>query len=134
MKKKTHKNINIQFKLFVKITPFLFFITNSQIYCYGNLLHTVQMAHLFEDSKTFVDMKLKFPPEQTFSEFQEFMTSKNNEPSQDDIRQFVNVSLFLMLSKLFNEISTSKLEKPAAFAANIVKPIIIIIKNHYCVH
>ncbi|KAM7345157.1 trehalase isoform 5-T9 [Cochliomyia hominivorax] len=63
---------------------------SCQIYCYGDLLHTVQMAHLFEDSKTFVDMKLKFAPEQTFSEFQDFMTSKNNEPTQDDIRQFVN--------------------------------------------
>ncbi|XP_037806140.1 trehalase isoform X3 [Lucilia sericata] len=61
-----------------------------QIYCYGNLLHTVQMAHLFEDSKTFVDMKLKFTPEQTISEFEAFMESKNNDPSQDDIRQFVN--------------------------------------------
>lgn len=50
------------------------------------------MAHLYEDSKTFVDMKLKYAPEQTLSDFQEFMTSKNNEPSKDDIRQFVNVS------------------------------------------
>lgn len=52
------------------------------------------MAHLYDDSKTFVDMKLKYAPEKTFSDFQDFMTSKHNDPTKDDIRQFVNVSLF----------------------------------------
>lgn len=29
---------------------------DSPIYCKGDLLHTVQMARIFSDSKTFVDM------------------------------------------------------------------------------
>lgn len=51
------------------------------------------MAHLFQDSKTFVDMKLKFPPDQTLSDFETFMLSKNNQPTEDEVREFVNVSV-----------------------------------------
>lgn len=29
---------------------------DSPVFCYGEILHTVQMAKLFDDSKTFVDM------------------------------------------------------------------------------
>ncbi|EDW01419.1 GH21428 [Drosophila grimshawi] len=63
---------------------------SCQIYCHGPLLHTVQMAKLFQDSKTFVDMKLKFAPEKTMEDFEAMMESKNNNPSQDEIREFVN--------------------------------------------
>lgn len=63
----------------------------SQIYCYGPLLDTVQMAKLYPDSKTFVDMKLKVSPEQTMEDFEAFMASKNNKPSKDEIQEFVNV-------------------------------------------
>ncbi|XP_023171892.1 trehalase isoform X2 [Drosophila hydei] len=64
--------------------------TSCQIYCYGPLLHTVQMAKLFPDSKTFVDMKLKASPEKTMELFEAFMASKNNAPTNDEIRKFVN--------------------------------------------
>lgn len=63
----------------------------SQIYCYGPLLHTVQMAKLFPDSKTFVDMKLKASPEKTMELFEAFMASTNNTPTNDQIRKFVDV-------------------------------------------
>lgn len=64
----------------------------SKIYCYGPLLHTVQMAKLYPDSKTFVDKKLKFPPEQTLTEFNTFMEDKNQNPTENDLRAFVDVS------------------------------------------
>lgn len=32
----------------------------SKVYCQGNLLHDAQMAKLYNDSKTFVDLKLKY--------------------------------------------------------------------------
>lgn len=64
----------------------------SQIYCHGPLLHTVQMAHLFKDSKTFVDMKLKNRPEKTMQDFNKFMLKHNNTPSELEIRDFVDVS------------------------------------------
>ncbi|XP_051859401.1 trehalase isoform X1 [Drosophila albomicans] len=64
--------------------------TSCQIYCYGSLLDTVQMAKLFEDSKTFVDMKLLFSPQKTLEDFDAFMAAKNNTPSRDEIREFVD--------------------------------------------
>ena len=42
---------------------------SSQIFCQGELLHAVQMARLFNDSKTFVDMRLKFNPSQVLQNF-----------------------------------------------------------------
>ncbi|KAL0271426.1 UNVERIFIED_CONTAM: hypothetical protein PYX00_008531 [Menopon gallinae] len=63
---------------------------DSKIYCQGDLLHTVQMAHLFPDSKTFVDMKLKHPPNQTLYEFNAFMEKTNHTPTVLDLERFVS--------------------------------------------
>lgn len=74
---------------------FLFFLlicVHSEIYCRGDLLHTVQMAKLFNDSKTFVDMKMKEPPQAIMDSFRDFMSKHGDKPSKDEIRQFVNVS------------------------------------------
>ena len=35
------------------------FPCNSQIFCYGELLETVQKSEIFSESKEFVDMKIK---------------------------------------------------------------------------
>lgn len=62
-------------------------------------MHTVQMAHIFEDSKTFVDMKLKMDPEKVLADFDQFL-ERNEEPTPEQIREFVQVSLikiFLLL-------------------------------------
>ncbi|CAD7012312.1 trehalase isoform X2 [Ceratitis capitata] len=61
-----------------------------QIYCYGPLLHTVQMARLYKDSKTFVDMKLKNRPEETMEDYNAFMAKRNNSPTEAEIRDFVD--------------------------------------------
>lgn len=62
----------------------------SEIYCHGSLLHTVQMARIYEDSKTFVDMKMKLPPNETMEKFLNFMSSTNNAPTRAQVRDFVN--------------------------------------------
>ncbi|XP_017126388.2 trehalase isoform X1 [Drosophila elegans] len=65
---------------------------SCEIYCYGNLLHTIQMASppLFSDSKTFVDMTLKNSPDKTLADFNAMMEAKNNTPSRDDLKIFVD--------------------------------------------
>ncbi|EFA11183.1 trehalase isoform X1 [Tribolium castaneum] len=63
---------------------------NSDIYCYGPLLHTIQMERIYEDSKTFVDMKMRFEPNITLIKFNEFMVINNNKPSKNATRAFVN--------------------------------------------
>lgn len=50
------------------------------------------MAKLFNDSKTFVDMKLKQKPDITLKNFREFMNQNGNKPSQDAVRHFVEVN------------------------------------------
>lgn len=63
----------------------------SQIYCTGKLLDTVQRAHIFKDSKTFVDMKLKQTPDETLEAFKSFMSKHNDEPKKEDVKEFVDV-------------------------------------------
>nr|BAH28889.1 trehalase [Polypedilum vanderplanki] len=64
--------------------------SNGEVYCHGNLLHTVQMARLYNDSKTFVDMKLKNPPHETIQLFNNFMADfPDGLPDTDKLRQWV---------------------------------------------
>ncbi|XP_069985201.1 trehalase isoform X2 [Penaeus vannamei] len=63
---------------------------DSEIYCHGNLLHTVQMARLFNDSKHFVDMSLKASPNDTLRAFQDLMNETGNKPSKEQVTAFVS--------------------------------------------
>ena len=63
---------------------------DSKIYCQGDLLHTIQMAKPFEDSKTFVDMKLKHDGKTTLHNFAVFITNSNNNPTKEEVQQFVS--------------------------------------------
>ncbi|CAG5058245.1 unnamed protein product [Parnassius apollo] len=64
---------------------------DSLIYCHGPLLHTVQMAGLYNDSKTFVDMKIKYSPNITLEHFFQMMNrSHPMPPTKADIQEFVN--------------------------------------------
>lgn len=62
----------------------------SEIYCHGRLLDTVQMAGLYNDSKTFVDMKIKLSPNITLEHFYQMMNRTNALPTKADIQEFVN--------------------------------------------
>lgn len=61
----------------------------SEIYCQGQLLHTVQMSKIFEDSKTFVDMQIKTSPAEVLASFANFMRLHNEDPSRDDVEKWV---------------------------------------------
>ncbi|KAK3596892.1 hypothetical protein CHS0354_031670 [Potamilus streckersoni] len=56
----------------------------SRIYCYGQILEAVQMANLFPDSKTFVDMNLKSSPDDIFAKFKQL-----GNYSKEDLYKFV---------------------------------------------
>lgn len=62
---------------------------DSEVYCTGPLLHTVQMARIFNDSKTFVDLKQIHEENITLSNFQKLMHDNNQNPSVEKIEQFV---------------------------------------------
>ncbi|XP_973891.2 trehalase [Tribolium castaneum] len=61
----------------------------SKIYCQGKLLDTIQMARLFDDSKTFVDMALKNSEETVLENFDKLLQDTDNNPSKDDLEQFL---------------------------------------------
>ncbi|KAJ3639867.1 hypothetical protein Zmor_003199 [Zophobas morio] len=65
---------------------------DSDIYCYGPLLDTIQRAKIHKDSKTFVDMKLRYSPKETLARFDEFMAKHNNKPNKVAVRRFVNTT------------------------------------------
>lgn len=64
----------------------------SEIYCHGRIIDLVMRKSIFEDSKTFVDMKLKKPPNETLDEFDKFVTSVNNRPTQNQLLNWVNAN------------------------------------------
>jgi alpha,alpha-trehalase len=62
----------------------------SEVYCHGELLKTVQLKSPFPDSKTFVDMKMKFSVKETLHQFQLMMNSTSQEPTPRDVELFLN--------------------------------------------
>lgn len=62
----------------------------SEIYCTGELLKTIQLAEIFPDSKTFVDLHQLHDPEVTLSNFYQLMNATNNKPSRMQLARYVN--------------------------------------------
>ncbi|KAJ9597755.1 hypothetical protein L9F63_011363 [Diploptera punctata] len=62
---------------------------DSYIYCYGRLLHVVQMNEIFNDSKHFVDLKMKMPPNETMEIFNNFMEENDQNPNRTEVKNFV---------------------------------------------
>ena len=64
---------------------------DSPIYCYGDLLKTVQLAELYADSKTFVDMPTKMPRGQLLDAWSKFQsTNSNGTITKADLLSFVD--------------------------------------------
>lgn len=63
---------------------------DSEIYCKGLLLHTVQYTvKVYNDSKVFVDLSQIHSPEVTLSNFKSLMTKTDNKPSLKDVVEFL---------------------------------------------
>lgn len=63
---------------------------SSKVYCYGELLDTVQMSGIYPDSKTFVDMPMKKPENITLDSFNTFVSNyTDRKPPQADILAWV---------------------------------------------
>lgn len=57
-------------------------------------------AHIFNDSKTYVDLKLKKPPKDTLERFDEFMLKVDNQPTQNQLQAWVEDNFDPMGSEL----------------------------------
>ena len=60
-------------------------VCDSKLYCYGDLLHKVQMSHIFNDSKTYVDMPTKLSENLVLENFEKL----NLNPSKTEIANFL---------------------------------------------
>ncbi|CAH2106734.1 unnamed protein product [Euphydryas editha] len=60
------------------------------VYCNSKLLHHVQMSKIYNDSKTFVDLHMKNDENSTLAAFDELLKETNDNPSEEQIRKFVN--------------------------------------------
>ena len=66
------------------------FYIHSEIYCHGKLLHTIQLAKLYHDSKTFVDKKLRYKPDLILEKFSELLNNTESNPSREELQLFVD--------------------------------------------
>jgi alpha,alpha-trehalase len=62
---------------------------SSEIYCHGKLIDSVMTARVFNDSKTYVDLKLKQPANVTLELFDIFLEKYNNKPTKSQLQQWV---------------------------------------------
>ena len=60
---------------------------DSLIWGHGALLDAIQRSRIFDDSKTFVDLKLKYPEEKVIQAFWKLPGAPK--PNRSDLRQFV---------------------------------------------
>ncbi|XP_015513506.1 trehalase isoform X1 [Neodiprion lecontei] len=94
---------------------------DSPIYCYGDILHTVQTNSIYTDSKTFVDMKMRNPQNKTLLLFEEFMNSTGHAPTKTEIEVFVN-NTFEAAGSEFEDWDPSDWTEHPKFLDNILDP------------
>ncbi|KAM3964472.1 trehalase [Aphomia sociella] len=70
------------------------------VYCDSELLHHVQLQRIFNDSKTFVDLQMRYDQNTTLAAFDDLLNETNKNPTKEQIKSFVD--------KYFD--STSELE------------------------
>ncbi|XP_014279134.1 trehalase isoform X2 [Halyomorpha halys] len=75
--------------------------TRYDVFCRGHLLDVVQMAALYQDSKTFVDKKMKYPAAMILENFERFYDESEGIPERELIRGFVD-SNFEVANELEN--------------------------------
>ncbi|VEN43497.1 unnamed protein product [Callosobruchus maculatus] len=63
---------------------------DSKVYCQGRLLEVIQQAHLFRDSKSFVDMIQVNPSEVTLRNFDLLMKQTGDKPTNEQLKKFVD--------------------------------------------
>lgn len=91
------------------------FARAANVFCGGPILEAVQMARIFPDSKTFVDMPLKEDPEVVLEAFSKLSPEQREDP--EALRQFVD-RWFEEVGSDFEEwIPTDMIPEPAKLAA-----------------
>ncbi|EFN71520.1 Trehalase [Camponotus floridanus] len=86
-------------------------LCDSKVYCEGPLLKTVQLAGIFNDSKTFVDLYQLHDPDVTVNNFNTLMKITNNSPNRSEVATYVSEN-FAMQDELDNSTLPDWKENP----------------------
>lgn len=89
---------------------------SKPVYCDSKLLHHIQTANLYPDSKTFVDMHMRQSPEETLNAFDGLLNSTNNNPTKEQLQAFVDEN-FVAENDLENWSPPDYTENPKFVAA-----------------
>lgn len=81
---------NVSNQYYVKLVVGDVSVCDSRIYCIGDLLHTIQMSHVFNDSKTFVDM----PTRASESNVEQNFLKLGINPNKGQLETFLNENFF----------------------------------------
>lgn len=65
-------------------------VCRSSVYCSGELLHRVQLARIFPDSKSFVDLRLVHTENETLADFSKLMQETKHNPSREQLGNFLD--------------------------------------------
>ncbi|XP_063871932.1 trehalase-like isoform X1 [Scylla paramamosain] len=65
-------------------------VENCEIFCNTKILHYVQRARVYNDSKVFVDLKLKGSQEEVENQFFALLKVTNNDPNKEDVEKFLD--------------------------------------------
>ncbi|XP_018313734.1 trehalase [Mycetomoellerius zeteki] len=87
-------------------------LCDSQVYCEGPLLRTMQLAGIFNDSKTFVDLYQLHDPNVTVENFNALMKATNNSPNRTEVAGFIAEN-FAMRDELDNSTLPDWKESPS---------------------
>ncbi|XP_060079825.1 trehalase-like [Ylistrum balloti] len=96
---------------------------DSNIYCNGSILHAVQTSRIFEDSKTFVDMSLKYPEETILLEFDKLQMEYDDKVPKENLTEFVH-RYFAGPGDEFMPWVPSDLPRIPSFLNNITDPLL----------
>lgn len=66
------------YKVFVQRCSVAVHLRRSQIYCESDLMHDIQMAAIYPDSKTFVDKKLKYTEAEIMEKYEDLKRNVQN--------------------------------------------------------
>ncbi len=84
------QRIVIAVVLFAALWSFSEALCTSKVYCGGRLLDTIQSAHLYFDSKTFVDMPARRHPQEVEKSFYQLFPYNN--ATAEQLKNFVDAN------------------------------------------
>ncbi|CAO1638787.1 unnamed protein product [Sympodiomycopsis kandeliae] len=100
-------------------------VCTSPIYCPGPLLHAVQLAGIYPDSKTFVDKPTTKSQEDVMQAFSELGDGQGGNITQDEITRFVDENFGEVGSELYQPELGAEFTDSPKFLSNVTQDAVV---------